>query len=88
MPRFNADRGLNRAFNELGKAMNAPMTFIVTIGLVVAVFAAALILTRAFGQSDSNDRLSASSEVRACPKCGLRNKKRAKYCGHCGKKLG
>lgn len=88
MPRIDAESVSFPAQKELEKAMNAPMTFIVTIGLFVAVFAAALILTRAFGQSDANDRSSASGDARACPKCGRRNKRRAKFCGHCGKKLG
>ncbi len=67
--------------------MFAPMTFIVTIGMIVSVFAAVMILIRAFGQSDSNDRPKVTSGPNDCAKCGQRNKKRAKFCAHCGEKL-
>ena len=67
--------------------MVAPMTFIVTIGMIIAVFAAVAILIRAFGQSDANERPNRVQDSRDCPKCGQRNKKRAKYCAHCGKQL-
>ncbi|GJM26779.1 MAG: hypothetical protein DHS20C16_31940 [Phycisphaerae bacterium] len=65
----------------------APMTFIVTIGMIVSVFAAVAILIRAFGQSDANDRPKIAGNPRQCPKCDQRNKKRAKFCAHCGEKL-
>jgi hypothetical protein len=67
--------------------MFAPMTFIVTIGMIVAVFAAVAILIRAFGQSDANDRPKIAGDSRPCPACDERNKRRAKFCAHCGAKL-
>ncbi len=67
--------------------MFAPMTFIVTIGMIVSVFAAVAILIRAFGQSDAGHRKQLSNDRRECHKCYRRNKKRAKFCAHCGEKL-
>ena len=67
--------------------MLAPMTFIVTLVLIVAVVVGLLVLIRAFGTSGRQGKDIELGTETACPHCSQPNPTHAKFCGQCGKAL-
>ena len=67
--------------------MLAPMTFIVTLVLIVAVVVGLLVLIRAFGTSGRQGEDIKLGTETACPHCSHPNPTHAKFCGQCGKAL-
>lgn len=68
--------------------MLAPMTFIVTLSLIVAVAIGVVVLIRAFGTSCDTRRDLALGTQQRCPQCRQPNPTHAKFCSQCGKPLG
>jgi hypothetical protein len=67
--------------------MLAPMTFIVTLGLILAVALGVILLVRAFGASGQTRRdLKAGTQTR-CPQCRQPNPTHAQFCSRCGAAL-
>jgi len=67
--------------------MLAPMTFIVTLSLIVAVVIGVVVLIRAFGTSGQVRRdLKLGTQTR-CSACRTPNPTHAQYCSRCGKAL-
>lgn len=66
--------------------MLAPMTFIVTLGLIAAVVVGVIVLARAFGSGQVRRDLELGVQSR-CPHCQHANPTHAKYCSMCGKTL-
>jgi hypothetical protein len=68
--------------------MLAPMTFIVTLGLIIAVVIGLVVLFRAFGTSGQDRRELRLGTKTRCPECRTPNPTHAKFCSRCGKALG
>ncbi|HRX87617.1 MAG TPA: hypothetical protein P5572_21530 [Phycisphaerae bacterium] len=64
--------------------MLAPMTFIVTLGLIMALAAGVIILIRAFGTSGQTRRDLKDGTQTRCPQCKHPNPTHAKFCSRCG----
>lgn len=67
--------------------MLAPMTFIVTLMLIVAVVFGVLVLIRALGSSGAAPDDVAWGTQSTCPHCRRDNPTHARFCAHCGKPL-
>lgn len=64
----------------------APMTFIVTLGLIVAVVVGLIVIAKAFGGGQERRDLKLGVQTR-CPNCQQANPTHAKFCSKCGKSL-
>ena len=67
--------------------MLAPMTFIVTLVLILAVVIGLVVLIRAFGAPGRRREDIELGTETPCPGCRHPNPTHAKFCGQCGKAL-
>ncbi len=68
--------------------MLAPMTFIVTLALILAVVIGVSVLLRAMGRNDQTQQDLKLGTQQRCPQCQEPNPTHAQFCGKCGKPLG
>jgi len=67
--------------------MYAPMTFIATLVMILAIVGGVALLIRALGPSGRGRKDVKLGTQTPCPHCKLLNPTHAKFCGHCGRAL-